>query len=88
MIAITGLQFHDLIGTYTQQDVELDKLFMDVCGYNQRIMSAAHVQNVMDLACKTALVYHGVAHVTVPVDVQDQSISDDERSKRRSHSRH
>jgi hypothetical protein len=24
-VAITGLQFHDLVDTYTQQDVELDK---------------------------------------------------------------
>ena len=30
VLAITGLQFHDLIGTFTQQDVALDKLFMDV----------------------------------------------------------
>src|ERR1039458_1321379 len=29
VLAITGLQFHDLVGTYTQQDVALDKLFMD-----------------------------------------------------------
>ena len=28
VLAITGLQFHDLIGTHTQQDVALDKLFM------------------------------------------------------------
>ena len=82
VIAITGMQFHDLIGTFTQQDVELDKLFMDACVYNERIMSAAHVANVMELACRTALVYHGVAHVTIPVDIQDQSISSDERSKR------
>ena len=38
VLAITGLQFHDLLRTYTQQDVELDKLFMDVCVYNSRIM--------------------------------------------------
>ena len=30
VLAITGLQFHDLIGSYSQQDVELDKVFMDV----------------------------------------------------------
>jgi pyruvate dehydrogenase (quinone)/pyruvate oxidase len=29
VLAITGLQFHDLVETYTQQDVELDKLYMD-----------------------------------------------------------
>src|SRR5512142_2648664 len=27
VLALTGLQFHDLIGTFTQQDVELDKTF-------------------------------------------------------------
>jgi len=27
VLAITGLQFHDLIGTHTQQDVALDRLF-------------------------------------------------------------
>src|SRR5881227_2050181 len=34
VLAITGLQFHDLIDTHTQQDVELDKLFIDVAKYN------------------------------------------------------
>jgi pyruvate dehydrogenase (quinone)/pyruvate oxidase len=82
VLAITGLQFHDLLHTYTQQDVELDKLFMDVCVYNSRIMGAAHVQNVTELACRTALAYRGVAHVTLPVDLQDQPVKDDMRSPR------
>src|SRR5205807_655024 len=55
VLAITGLQFHDLINTYTQQDVELDKLYMDVALYNARIMGPAHTENVVDLACRTAL---------------------------------
>src|SRR5437588_7412003 len=71
VLAITGLQFHDLINTYTQQDVELDKLYMDVALYNARIMGPAHTENVVDLACRTALTKRGVAHVTIPVDVQD-----------------
>jgi pyruvate dehydrogenase (quinone) len=82
VLAITGLQFHDLVQTYTQQDVELDKLFMDVCVYNARIMSPAHVENVVELACRTALAYRGVAHVTMPVDVQSQPCSSGERSER------
>src|SRR5205814_1767143 len=40
VLAITGLQFHDLLHTYTQQDVELDKLFSNVCVYNVRCMGA------------------------------------------------
>src|SRR5215208_6595970 len=82
VLAITGLQFHDLIQTHTQQDVELDKLFMDVCVYNARIMGPSHVENVVELACRTALAYRGVAHVTIPVDVQSQKVASDERSER------
>src|ERR1700704_4699471 len=66
VLAITGLQFHDLMHTHTQQDVELDKLFMDVCVYNARIMGAAHVENIVNLACRTAASRRGVAHVTMP----------------------
>src|SRR5204862_3405915 len=31
VLAITGLQFHDLLHTETQRDVERDNLFIDVC---------------------------------------------------------
>src|SRR4051794_11707133 len=33
VLALTGLAYHDLIGTMGQQDLELDKLFMDVAVY-------------------------------------------------------
>ena len=82
VLAITGLQFHDLIGTCTQQDVALDKLFMDVAVYNERVMGAAHMQNVAAQACRTALAQRGVAHITMPVDLQDQTLKEDERSPR------
>src|SRR5262245_6570060 len=38
VLACPGLQVHDLVGTHTQQDVALDKLFMDVCVFNERAM--------------------------------------------------
>src|SRR5690242_21885459 len=82
VLAITGLQYHDLIGTYTQQDVELDRLFMDVCVYNARIMGPAHVENVVELACRTALARKGVAHITMPVDMQSLPVGSDTRSGR------
>ncbi len=80
VVAVTGMQFSDLIQTHTQQDVELDKLFMDVCVYNARVMNAAHAKNVAELACRTALSYRGVSHMTIPVDVQSAKV--EERSKR------
>src|SRR5947209_17848358 len=74
VLAITGLQFHDLIGTHTQQDVALDKLFMDVSVYDERIMGAAAAENITALAIRTALARRGVAHITIPTDVQDQEV--------------
>lgn len=82
VLAITGLQFHDLIGTHTQQDVALDKLFEDVSVYNQRINGAAHAQNITELAIRTALARRGVSHITIPVDIQDQPLNKDQRSAR------
>jgi pyruvate dehydrogenase (quinone) len=82
VLAITGLQFHDLIGTYTQQDVALDKLFMDVAVFNERIMGPTHVENITDLACRTALAYRGVSHITFPVDLQEKEVKQRQRSQR------
>lgn len=80
VLAITGHTFHDLIGTHYQQDVDLDKLFMDVCVYNQRVMGPAHVENVVDEAIKTALARRSVSHITIPKDIQQWTTDDAERS--------
>src|SRR3954466_5579289 len=83
VLAITGMQFHDLIGTFTQQDVETDKLFIDVAQYNQRVMGPSHMENVAEQACRTAIAYRCVSHITVPVDIQDLEVKEGgERSKR------
>ncbi len=82
VLALTGLQFHDLIGTYTQQDVALDRLYIDVAVFNERIMGPTHVENVVDLAVRTALAYRTVSHVTFPVDFQEMEVKNRQRSKR------
>jgi pyruvate dehydrogenase (quinone) len=81
VLAITGHTFHDLIGTHYQQDVDLDKLFMDVAAYNERVMGPAHVTNVVDEAIKTALTRRTVAHINIPKDIQDWDDGDEVRSK-------
>jgi pyruvate dehydrogenase (quinone) len=80
VLAITGHTFHDLIGTHYQQDVDLDKLFMDVAAYNQRVMGPAHLVNVVDEAIKTALARRTVSHITIPKDIQEWTKSENERS--------
>jgi pyruvate dehydrogenase (quinone) len=80
VLAITGHTFHDLIGTHYQQDVDLDKLFIDVAVYNQRIMGPGHVYNIVDEAIKTALARRSVAHITIPKDIQEWTSSEVDRS--------
>jgi pyruvate dehydrogenase (quinone)/pyruvate oxidase len=70
LLAITGMTYHDLIGTSYLQDVNIDYLMNDVALYNQRIMGPQHVVNVVDLACRTALSHRGPAHVAFPIDYQ------------------
>ncbi len=80
VLAITGHTFHDLIGTHYQQDVDLDKLFMDVAEFNQRIMGPGHVNNIVDEAIKTSLTRRAVSHITIPKDIQEWTSKDEERS--------
>ncbi len=82
VLAITGMHFHDLIGTMARQDVELDKLFQDVAVFNQRVMGVAHVESLIDLACRTAISCRGVAHITFAADLQEQELSRNQESKR------
>ena len=80
VLAITGHHYHDLIDTHAQQDVDLDRVFMDVAVYNTRVMGPSHVEQVAHLACRTALSHRGVAHINFPVDLQEHEV--DEHSKR------
>ncbi len=80
VLAITGHTFSDLIGMDYQQDVDLDKLFMDVSEFNERVMSAPHAVNVVDMAVRTAYGRHGVSHICIPKDIQEWKVSDDHRS--------
>ncbi len=82
VIAVTGLPYHDLIDTFTQQDVDLPKLFSDVAAYSTRIMSAAHVENAVSLARRIACTQHTVAHVAIPTDVQEEKLEEVEASPR------
>ena len=82
VLAITGMQFNDVTGTFSQQDVELDKVFMDVACYNERVMSAPHMEPVADLAIRSAIMKRSVAHITIPIDVQQQTVGKGQRSQR------
>ena len=81
-IAITGMTYHDLIGTHYLQDINQDYLYQDVALYNQRLMGPEHLENVLNLACRAALSNRAVAHVAIPIDMQAMPASQQRRFKR------
>ena len=86
VLAITGHHYHDLIDTFAQQDVDLDRVFQDVALYSTRVMGKNHVESVTNLACRTALSYRGVAHINFPVDLQEQEAEKGSKRARPGHS--
>jgi pyruvate dehydrogenase (quinone)/pyruvate oxidase len=59
-----------VLGTGYQQEVALDKLYADVAEYDQMIYNPAQLPGVLDTAIRTAYARRGVAHLTVPNDIQ------------------
>jgi pyruvate dehydrogenase (quinone)/pyruvate oxidase len=70
VLALTGMQETQMLGTGYQQEVATDRLFMDVAEYNQVVMVPAQLPTVVDIAVRHALTRRGVAHLTIPNDVQ------------------
>ena len=70
VLAITGMQETSVLGTGYQQEVELDKLYADVAEYDQMIYNPVQLPAVVDIAIRTAYARRGVAHLTVPNDIQ------------------
>ena len=82
VLAITGMQFHDLIETFTQQDIDLTRVFADVAVFNTHVNDASHMESVAGLACRSAVYHRGVAHLSIANDVQEHSLDQAQRSKR------
>ena len=71
VLAITGMQGTSVLGTGFQQEVHLDRVFMDLCEYNERISVPASIPTLVDIAVRAALARKGVSHLTFPVDMQE-----------------
>src|SRR5258708_32203973 len=70
VLAITGMQETSVLGTGYQQEVHLDLLFEDVAEYNQMVTNPAQLPGLVDIAVRTAYARRGVAHLTIPNDIQ------------------
>jgi Thiamine pyrophosphate enzyme, N-terminal TPP binding domain/GMC oxidoreductase/Thiamine pyrophosphate enzyme, central domain len=70
VLAITRMQETQMLGTGYQQEVALEKLFMDVAEYNEMLRVPAQLPSLVDIAIRHALSRRGVAHLTIPTDIQ------------------
>lgn len=72
VLAITGQTYSDLKGSAYQQEVNLLQLYSDVASaYNEGIWVSGQAEMVTDIACRTAISYRTVTHISIPVDVQE-----------------
>ncbi len=80
VVAITGMTYHDVIGTHYLQDINHDFALSDACVYSQRIMGEAHVLNVVDMAVRSAIGARGPAAIAFPIDIQSGEAVTGDRS--------
>ena len=71
VLAITGMQATSQLGTFFQQEVHLDRAFIDLAEYNTMITVPASIPTIVDIAVRTAISRRTVAHITFPVDIQE-----------------
>src|SRR5947209_19290650 len=80
VVAITGMTYHDVIGTHYLQDINHDWVLNDPCVFSQRIMGEAHVLNVVDMAVRSAIAQRGPAAIAIPIDIQSGAAVTGDRS--------
>ncbi len=71
VLAITGMQATSQLGTFFQQEVHLDRVFMDLAEYNAVIEIPPSIPTIVDIAIRTSISHRTVSHITFPVDIQE-----------------
>jgi pyruvate dehydrogenase (quinone) len=75
VVAIVGQQGLDALGTFVQQESNLERVFQDVACYVQTVVSPAQAQAVVDTAFRTAITRLQPAVIILPHDVQAMEFS-------------
>ena len=76
VVAIIGQQGLPSLGTFTQQESNLERTLSDVAVYVQTIVSPEQAQAVVDTAFRTARVRLGPAVIILPHDVQGMKMAE------------
>ncbi|WP_333571531.1 thiamine pyrophosphate-requiring protein [Sphingomonas sp.] len=72
LLAIAGQAETTVRGANYQQELNLDRLFADVCGYVQEVSAPAQLRHVTDRAIRIAIANRDVTAIVLPKDVQDE----------------
>ena len=70
VLALTGMQETTVLGTEYQQEVHLDRLYMDLAEFNTMITVPVSIPSLVDRAMRTCLARRTVSHLTFPNDLQ------------------
>lgn len=76
VVAIVGQQPTTSLGTFVQQESNLERAFADVAVYVHTVVAPAQAQAVIDTAFRTARLRLGPAVVILPHDVQAMKMPD------------
>jgi pyruvate dehydrogenase (quinone) len=71
VLAITGQAPRTSRGTHYQQELNLDRMFMDVATFVQEAEAPSQVRALVDRGLRTAIAENGVTVLVLPGDLQD-----------------
>ncbi len=74
VVAITGQVAHREMGTNYHQEVDLKKMFDDVCAFQAIIHSPDQMPRLAQIAVQKALVDRAVVRIELPIDVSEQEV--------------
>ncbi len=77
VIALTGQVDSQVLGPGAFQEVDLRAAFGNVARWTQPALETSKHAELVNLACKTAILERGVAHLILPDDVQTQVAAED-----------
>lgn len=72
VLVITGDRPHDRLIAMGQQDISIDRLYMDVAIFNYHITNPEQIDYAVQQSFRAALSQRGIAHISFPVDSQLQ----------------
>ncbi len=79
VVAIVGQQGLVSLGSDSQQQINLERVFEDVAGYVQTVATPMHAQLVVDRAIRVAQAERCPTVVILPADVQDMTVQEPDR---------